>query len=107
MAYLERTKLVDGSNNVINPVPVEAITQGELIETLQALRMAIHALTRTVGSAYPDTAGSLRVAPTSGTITTVSTVTSMNQLNGINSQELIKIGYTTAADQIRRNITVT
>jgi hypothetical protein len=75
-----------------NPVPVAAF--GELIETLEALRMSMQALTRTVGLSMPDASGRMRVAldaisaaltlatiTTVGTVTTVTTVTTCSTLS--------------------------
>lgn len=42
---------------------VEAtIPNGELIEALEAMRMAVHSLTRSIGQTMPDVAGRMRVA---------------------------------------------
>jgi hypothetical protein len=85
-----------------NPLPV--LPSGELIEHLSALRMAIQALTRSVGLITVDpttgrlraeviqaTAASLQTTATiaSGTVTTVttcSTLTNQSQIGGIASQ---------------------
>jgi len=104
-----------------NPLPVAAY--GELIEALEAQRMALQALTRTVGQAMPDVAGRLRVAIdaisaslTLATITTVTTVTTVttcstltNQTNvgGLAATEQIPSLMRMAADSLRRNISVT
>jgi hypothetical protein len=75
---------------------------GELIEALEAQRMALQALTRTIGQAMPDVAGRLRVAidaisasltlatiTTVGTVTTVSTVTNQSQMGTIAANDQI------------------
>ena len=58
-----------------NPVPMEAI--GELIEAIEAQRMALQALVRTIGQSMPDTAGRLRVLVDSiSSSLTLATITS-------------------------------
>lgn len=110
---------VDVSAN--NPMPVGAV--GELMETIQALRIAIQSLTRTVGLSMPDTSGRLRanvetgsVAISSGTVTTVSTVTTCSTVSALTNQtqigghpaiEQVPALMNIAASSIRRNISVT
>jgi hypothetical protein len=110
---------VDVSAN--NPMPVGAV--GELMETIQALRIAIQSLTRSIGQTLPDTSGRLRanvetgsVAISSGTVTTVSTVTTCStvttlsnqtQIGSFSASEQIPALLSMAAASIRRNITVT
>jgi hypothetical protein len=119
MAYFERSNTINAANQVINPATNEALTQGEIVEVLEALRMAVVSLTKSVGSAYPDTSGRLRVALDSitaaltlATITTVGTVTTVSALTNqasagsyaMNDQvpALMKI----SAESLRRNISV-
>jgi hypothetical protein len=100
------------------PVPVEAI--GELIEAIEAQRMALQALVRTIGQSMPDTAGRLRVLvdsisasltlatiTTVGTVTTVSTLTNQTQIGGLAATEQIPSLMRLGADSARRNINVT
>jgi hypothetical protein len=94
-----------------NPLPMAAI--GELIEAIEAMRMAIASLTRSIGQSMPDTAGRLRVnvetgAVTvgSGTITTVATLTNQTQIGGLSATEQIPSLMRLGADSARRNITV-
>lgn len=110
---------VDVSAN--NPMPIGAV--GELMETIQALRIAIQSLARTVGLSMPDTSGRLRanvetgsVAISSGTVTTVSTVTTCSTVSTLTNQtqigghpaiEQIPALMCIAASSIRRNISVT
>lgn len=113
---------VDGTATDVSatdPLPVTAI--GELVEALEAQRMALQALTRTMGLAMPDTAGRLRVLaenPTaanlnvtatigSGTVTTVSTVTNQSQVGTFAMQDHIPALMHLQADSLRRNIAVT
>jgi hypothetical protein len=92
------------------PVPIDAT--GELIEAIEAMRMAIASLTRSIGQSMPDTAGRLRVnvetgAVTvgSGTITTVTTLTNQTQVGGLAATEHIPSLMRLGADSVRRNIT--
>ena len=106
-----------------NPLPVDA-SYGELVESLESLRVAVQALTRSgLGQTMPDTAMRLRVAldaisasltlatittvGTVTTVTTVSTVTNQSQLGGFAAQDQIPALMRMAADSSRRNITVT
>lgn len=107
--------------SLTNPMPT-TITQGELVECLEALRMSLQSLNRTIGSSYPDTAGRLRVAidsitgaltlatiTTVGTVTTVttcSTLTNQSQIGGISANNQVPALMTMTADNLRRNITV-
>ena len=92
-----------------------------LESTLQALRLAVAALTRTIGLMTPDAAGRMRVtlesapavvpASQSGTwnlstITTCSTLTNQSQLGGYGANDQIPALMHLSADSLRRNITV-
>ena len=92
-----------------------------LESTLQALRLAVAALTRTIGLMTPDVAGRMRVslesapavvpASQSGTwnlstITTCSTLTNQSQLGGYGANDQIPALMHLSADSLRRNITV-
>ena len=100
---------------------VEAtIPNGELIEALEAMRIAVHSLTRSIGQTMPDVAGRMRVAldsisasltlatvTTVGTVTTCSTLTNQTQLGGNPAFEQIPALMRLGADSLRRNIVVT
>jgi hypothetical protein len=102
-----------------NPLPVAAY--GELIEAIEAMRMAVQALTRSgLGQAMPDTAQRLRVVVdaisgslTLGTVSTVSnistlaTLTNQTQIGGLPATEQIPSLMRLGADSMRRNISVT
>jgi hypothetical protein len=101
-----------------DPMPIAAY--GELIEALEAQRMALQALTRTIGQAMPDVAGRLRVAidaisasltlatiTTVGTVTTVSTVTNQSQMGTIAANDQIPSLMKMSAGVLRNNISVT
>lgn len=101
-----------------NPLPV-TLTQGEVVEALEAMRMAIQSLTRSIGQSMPDVAGRLRVVvdaisasltlatiTTVGTVTTVSTVTNQTQVGGNPAFEQIPALMRLGADSLRRNVSV-
>lgn len=106
-----------------NPLPVDV--NGEMIEAIKALRMAIQSLTRTVGLSMPDTAGRLRVlaenptaanlamtaslasGQTLATLTTLSTLTNQTQVGGFNANDQIPALMNSNAGSLRRNISVT
>jgi len=121
----QRVKITHGADGIAhetsngNPLPTEE--HGELLDAIEALRMAVQSLTRTQGMAMPDTAGRLRVLaenPTaanlnatavisSGTVTTVSTVTNQSQAGTFAMQDHIPALMHLQADSLRRNIAVT
>lgn len=99
---------------------------GEAIEALESMRMAIQALTRTMGQMQPDTAARMRIAldsisagltlatittvstvTTVATVTTVSTLTNQTQIGGLAATEQIPSLMRLGADSMRRNISVT
>jgi hypothetical protein len=117
-----RTKIgfgVDGSyTDVSHSHHLPVVTQDELIEAIEAMRMAVQALTRSgLGQAMPDTAQRLRVvvdAITAGltlatitTVTTVATLTNQTQVGGFAATEQIPSLMRLGADSMRRNISVT
>ena len=98
-----------------------------LESTLQSLRLAVAALTRTIGLITPDAAGRMRVsldaAPatvaatqsgtwnlatvtTLSTLTTCSTLTNQSQVGGYSANDQIPALMHLSADGLRRNITV-
>ena len=95
-----------------------------LESTLQSLRLAVAALTRTIGLITPDAAGRMRVsldaAPatvaatqsctwnvtTLTTLTTCSTLTNQSQVGGYGANDQIPALMHLSADSLRRNITV-
>lgn len=104
-----------------NPMPMAAY--GELIEALEAMRMSVQAMTRTIGLMQPDTAARMRVAldsitagltlatittvTTVTTVTTCSTLTNQTQIGGLAATEQIPSLMRLGADSMRRNISVT
>jgi hypothetical protein len=97
-----------------NPVPMALY--GEAIEALEAMRMAIQALTRTMGQMQPDTAARMRVAidamsggltlATISTVNQLNTLTNQTQIGGLPATEQIPSLMRLGADSLRRNITV-
>ena len=95
-----------------------------LESTLQSLRLAVAALTRTIGLITPDAAGRMRVsldaapatvaATQSGTwnvttlttLTTCSSLTNQSQVGGYGANDQIPALMHLSADSLRRNITV-
>jgi hypothetical protein len=119
----QRIKLVHGADGVndgdvsaANPMPV-TLTQGEVVEALEAMRMAVQSLTRSIGQSMPDVAGRLRVVvdaitasltlATITTVGTVSTVSNQTQIGGLPAFEQIPALMRLGADSLRRNVSVT
>jgi hypothetical protein len=119
----QRVKMQHGADGTAvdvseaNPMPINAV--GELIEAVEAMRYAIHSLTRSMGQAMPDTAGRLRVnvelgaltasiaaAQTLATVTTVATLTNQTQIGGLPAFEQIPALMRLGADSLRRNVSV-
>jgi len=89
-----------------NPMPINAV--GELTEAVEAMRMAIHSLTRSMGQAMPDTAGRLRVnVEAIATIAAITTLTNQTQVGGNPAFEQIPALMRLGADSLRRNVSVT
>lgn len=120
----QRVKIGVGTDGVAvdvsaeSPMPMAAY--GELIEAIEALRMAVQALTRSgMGQAMPDTAGRLRVLveqPTAGNLQgtfsiaggqTLATLTNQTQIGGLAATEQIPSLMRLGADASRNNIIVT
>ena len=111
----QRVKLAVGEDgsatdaSLTSPVPVQVI--GELVEAVEAMRMAVQSLTRSIGQAMPDTAGRLRVNMETGAtlaaVTTLSTLTNQTQIGGLSATEQIPSLMRLGADSMRRNISVT
>lgn len=96
------------SGGVHTPVHIPT---GELLEAIQALRMATEALLRAgAGLSLPDTSGRLRVAVdaiNATTLGTVTTVTNLTNFGSYNATQQIPSMYNGGADSLRRNISVT
>lgn len=130
----QRVKVVHGADGVndgdvsaANPLPV--VAYGELVEAIQALRMAMQSLTRSaIGQVLPDVAGAfnspIRVPvlaqnPTaanltatvslaaSQTLTTLSTLSNQTNIGSFAANIQIPTIMILGGEQVRRNITVT
>ena len=104
-----------------NPMPVNA-SNGELVEALEALRMATNSLNKSIGYALPNllgqpifearqaTAANLQVTVGSiaggQTIATVSSLTNQAQIGGFAANDQIPAFMHLQADSLRRNISV-
>lgn len=106
------------------PMPVDA-SSGELIEAIEALRIAVASLTKSIGYALPNltgfpimevrqaTAGNLNVtasiagSQTLATLTTLSTLTNQSQIGGYAANDQIPALMHLQSDNLRRNISVT
>lgn len=105
------------------PLPVAAY--GELLEAIEALRMAVHSLTRSIGMSMPDQAGRLRVNAEAGTLVAtqataanlqmtaslaanqvLGTLNNQVSIGAISATEQVPSLMRVAADSLRRNITV-
>lgn len=118
----------DGTANdvsTLNPMPVES--QGEVVEVLEALRMAITSLTKTIGFALPNTSGqpivevrqataaNLTATVVQGTASNLNatvamssgTLTNQQQIGGFFAVDYMPALYHLQADNLRRNISVT
>jgi hypothetical protein len=108
------------------PLPVAAY--GELIEAIEAMRMAVHSLTRSIGFAQPNPSGQpifeARQPTAANFLATVSqgtaanlqasvninanqTLANITQLGGYSAAHQIPATMAIACEQLRRNITVT
>jgi hypothetical protein len=115
----QRVKITHGADGIAhetsngNPLPTEE--RGQLLEAIEALRMAVQSLTRTQGMAMPDTAGRLRVLaenPTAANLNVTATissgtVTNQSQAGTFAMQDHIPALMHLQADSLRRNIAVT
>jgi hypothetical protein len=106
-----------------NPMPMAAY--GELIEAVEAMRMAINALTKSIGYALPNllgqpifearqataanlqvTLGSIAGGQTLAAVTTVTTLTNQSQIGGYAANDEVPALMHLQADSLRRNISV-
>jgi hypothetical protein len=95
-----------------NPMPMAAY--GELIEAIEAMRMAINSLAKGIGSAQTTPQGRLQVdgsattQPISGNINTVSQVSLTTNTQQISGQITVPLSLErVTADNLRRNIITT
>jgi hypothetical protein len=116
---------VDGvAQDVNNNTPLPVTGAQELMEAIEAMRIAIHALTRTIGLAQvnPLTGrmlvdGAGVTQPVSGTVTATGTIaatqsgtwniTNLATIGGVAANSQVQSFERMTADNLRRNITVT
>jgi hypothetical protein len=116
----QRVKMIHGADGIAhetadnNPLPIKAM--GELIEAVEAMRMAIQTLGRTIGMAQvnPLTGrilvdGSGVTQPISGTVNQGGTwnITNLATIGGQAANSQIPSFERMNADNLRRNINVT
>jgi hypothetical protein len=122
----QRLKVVHGAEGqaipVVEATPLPVAAYGELIEAIEAMRMAVNTLTRTIGLVTVDPAtGRLRAdvvqasaslllatvsIATNQTLTTLSTLSNQSQMGGFAAQDQIPALMRLSADNLRRNISV-
>ena len=92
----------------------DAITNNELVQAIEAMRMAIQSLNRTMGLAQVNpTTGRMLVdasgttQPISGNINVVTSVTNLTQLGGQNANSVPLSIERNTGDNLRNNINVT
>lgn len=107
----QRVKIATGADGTAidatesNPIPVAAY--GELMETLQAMRIALELLTKNLNWVSYDTAMRLRIIfDTSSSMNQLSQLLRVGALNFDVGQTFKDFSVLTA-DNLRRNITVT
>ena len=114
----QKVKMIHGADGVAhetadsNPLPVTA-TQ-ELMQAIEAMRMAVHSLTRTIGLAQVNPlTGRLLVDP-SGVTSPVSATqsgtwnfTNLATIGGVAANSQVQSFERMTADNLRRNINVT
>ena len=118
----QRVKMIHGADGIAhetadgNPLPIKAM--GELIEAIEAMRVAIQSLNRTVGMAQVNPLTGRMLVDASGTTQPVSGSVAATQSGAYNITNLATIGGQNAnsqipsfermtADNLRRNIVVT
>ena len=118
----QRVKAVWGTDGVANdvnantPLPIQGV--GELIEAIEAMRMAVQSLARTIGLAQVNPITGRMLVDPSGVTSPVSGTVTANQGGTWNITNLATIGGQAAnsqipsfermtADNLRRNINVT
>jgi hypothetical protein len=106
----QKVKMIHGADGIAhetadnNPLPVTA-TQ-ELMQAIEAMRMAIHALTRTIGLAQVNPlTGRLLVDPSG--VTSPVNVTNLATIGGVAANSQVQSFERMTADNLRRNINVT
>jgi hypothetical protein len=114
----QKVKMIHGADGIAhetadnNPLPVTA-TQ-ELMQAIEAMRMAIHALTRTIGLAQVNPLTGRMLVDPSGVTSPVSAtqsgtwnITNLATIGGVAANSQVQSFERMTADNLRRNINVT
>jgi len=112
----QKVKMIHGADGIAhetadnNPLPVTA-TQ-ELMQAIEAMRMAIHALTRTIGLAQVNPATGRMLVDPSGVTSPVNAtqsgtwnITNLATIGGVAANSQVQSFERMTADNLRRNIT--
>lgn len=83
--------------------------QGEILEALQAMRMAIEVMSRSISTFYPDTTGRMRVIidSTTSNLNNVNLLVNQTSMGGYNAVPQVPSITNMNANDLRRNISVT
>ena len=120
----QRVKLAVGAEgsatDATATTPLPTSVNGELLEALEAMRMAVQSLTRSMGQMLPDQQARMRVAvdaitagltlatvTTVGTVTTVATLSNQTNVGGYAAADQIPALMRMSAAGLRSNIQVT
>jgi len=104
---------VDGvAQDVNNTTPLPVTGAQELMEAIEAMRMAIHALTRTIGLAQVNPLTGRMLVDPSGVTSPVSqsgtwNITNLATIGGVAANSQVQSFERMTADNLRRNINVT
>jgi hypothetical protein len=112
----QKVKMIHGADGIAhetadnNPLPVTA-TQ-ELMQAIEAMRMAIHTLTRTIGLAQVNPLTGRMLVDPSGVTSPVSqsgtwNITNLATIGGVAANSQVQSFERMTADNLRRNINVT
>jgi hypothetical protein len=114
----QRVKPVWGTDGVANDVnettPLPVTGAQELMEAIEAMRQAIHTLTRTIGLAQVNPLTGRMLVDPSGVTSPVSAtqsgtwnITNLATIGGVAANSQVQSFERMTADNLRRNITVT
>ena len=111
-SQVEITNLAEIATDA-NPLPVSV--DMEILEAIEAMRMAMNQVATILSRFVPDSTGRNRVAIESGgvtissgtvtTVTTVGTVSNQTSIGGVNAAPVVNALTQSAASSLRRNIT--
>jgi hypothetical protein len=99
------------ATDVTEGTPLPVAVYGELIEAIESMRMAVNALTKTIGYALPNASGQpimeVRQATAANLNANVTTLTNQTQIGGFAANDQVPALMHLQADSLRRNIGVT